>query len=121
MSKELSGNIICVRIEDKKNRWDNPNKDLEVVRNKKIEAVKPLVINGQKNFYTNLDYSLRNKDFTRANYSQTEKEVWDHYANIVFSHQASKTDSILMSNFLRKNADGKKLLERMEKENHIPL
>lgn len=98
LSKELSGNIICVRIEDKKNRWDNPNKDLEVVRNKKIEAVKPLVINGQKNFYTNLDYSLRNKDFTRANYSQTEKEVWDHYANIVFSHQASKTDSILMSN-----------------------
>ncbi len=90
LSKELSGNIICVRIEDKKNRWDNPNKDLEVVRNKKIEAVKPLVINGQKNFYTNLDYSLRNKDFTRANYSQTEKEVWDHYANIVFSHQASK-------------------------------
>lgn len=121
LSKELSGNIICVRIEDKKNRWDNPNKDLEVVRNKKIEAVKPLVINGQKNFYTNLDYSLRDKDFTRANYSQTEKEVWDHYANIVFSHQASKTDSILMSNFLRKNADGKKLLERMEKENHIPL
>ena len=107
LSKELSGNIICVRIEDKKNRWDNPNKDLEVVRNKKIEAVKPLVINGQKNFYTNLDYSLRNKDFTRANYSQTEKEVWDHYANIVFSHQASKTDSILMSNFLIKNADGK--------------
>ncbi len=67
LSKELSGNIICVRIEDKKNRWDNPNKDLEVVRNKKIEAVKPLVINGQKNFYTNLDYSLRDKDFTRAN------------------------------------------------------
>lgn len=51
LSKELSGNIICVRIEDKKNRWDNPNKDLEVVRNKKIEAVKPLVINGQKNFW----------------------------------------------------------------------
>lgn len=26
-----------------------------------------------------------------------------------------------MSNFLRKNTDGKKLLERMDKENHIPL
>lgn len=121
LSKELSGNIICVRIEDKKNRWDNPDKDLNVVRNKTIDDVKPLVINGQKNFYTNLDHSLREKDFTRANYTQTEKEVWDHYANIVFSHQASKTDSILMSNFLRKNTDGKKLLERMEKENHIPL
>lgn len=121
LSKELSGNIICVRIEDKKNRWDTPHKDLEVVRNKKIDDVQPLVIKGQKNFYTNLDHSLRAKDFTRANYSQTEKEVWDHYANIVFTHQASKTDSILMSNFLRKNTDGKKLLERMDKENHISL
>lgn len=121
LSKELSGNIICVRIEDKKNRWDTPHKDLEVVRNKKIDDVQPIVIKGQKNFYTNLERSLRAKDFTRANYSQTEKEVWDHYANIVFTHQASKTDSILMSNFLRKNTDGKKLLERMDKENYIPL
>ena len=121
LSKELSGNIICVRIEDKKNRWDTPHKDLEVVRNKKIDDVQPIVIKGQKNFYTNLERSLRAKDFTRANYSQTEKEVWDHYANIVFTHQASKTDSILMSNFLRKNTDGKKLLERIDKENHIPL
>lgn len=121
LSKELSGNIICVRIQDKKNRWDNPQKDLQVVRNKKIDTVKPLVIAGQKNFYTNLDRSLRAKEFTRANYSQTEKEVWDHYANIVFMHQASNTDSILMSNFLRKNSGGKGLLERMNRENHIPL
>ncbi len=121
LSKELSGNIICVRIEDKKNRWDTPHKDLEVVRNKKIDNVEPIVIKGQKNFYTNLERSLKAKDFTRVNYSQTEKEIWDHYANIVFTHQASKTDSILMSNFLRKNTDGKKLLERMDKENHIPL
>lgn len=121
LSKELSGNIICVRIEDKKNRWDNPKKDLQVVRNKKIDAVKPLVISGQKNFYTNLDRSLRAKEFTRANYSQTEKEVWDHYANIVFMHQVSNTDSILMSNFLRKNSGGKGLLEHMDRENHIPL
>ncbi|RDY30004.1 DEAD/DEAH box helicase [Lachnotalea glycerini] len=121
LSKELSGNIICVRMEEKKNRWDNPEKDLEVVRNKKIQNVQPIVIKGQKNFYTNLEHSLKAKDFTRANYSQTEKEIWDHYANIVFTHQASKTDSILMSNFLKRNNDGKKMLEKMEKDNHIPL
>lgn len=121
LSKELSGNIICVRIKDKKNRWDNPQKDLEVVRNKKIKNVQPLVIKGQKNFYTNLENSLKDKDFTKSNYSQSEKEVWDHYANIVFTHQASKTDSILMSNFLKKNDDGKILLAKMEKNNHIPL
>ncbi len=121
LSKELSGNIICVRIKDKKNRWDKPEKDLEVVRNKKINNVQPLVIKGQKNFYTNLDNSLKHEDFTKLNYSQSEKEIWDHYANIVFTHQASKTDSILMSNFLRKNADGKKVLEHIERNNNIPL
>lgn len=121
LSKELSGNIICVRIENKKNRWDNPEKDLQVLRNKKIDDVQPLIIKGQKNFYTNLDHSLRTIEFTKENYSQTEKEVWDHYANIVFTHQVSKTDSILMSNFLKKNTDGKMLLEHMDKENCIPL
>ena len=49
-SKELSGNIICVRIEDKKNRWDTPHKDLEVVRYKKIDDVQPIVIKS-KRFY----------------------------------------------------------------------
>ncbi|MFQ8666781.1 DEAD/DEAH box helicase [Anaerostipes caccae] len=119
LSKELSGNIICVRMEDKKNRWDRPDKDLDVVRNKQIKDVKPLVVRGQKHFYQNLERSLEHKQFTRTNYSQPEKEVWDHYANIVFTHQVSKTDSILMSNYLKSNVNGKKVLERMEKENHI--
>lgn len=121
LNKELSGNIICVRIEEKRNRWDNPTKDLEVVRNKRIGNVAPLVIKGHKNFYTNMERSLKDRDFTKANYTQTEKEIWDHYANIVFTHQASKTDSILMSNFLKRNSGGKKLLEKMERDNKIPL
>lgn len=121
LSKELSGNIICVRFENKKNRWDNPQKDLSVVRNKNIKDIQPLVINGAKNFYKNLDCSLKSVNFTRADCTQNEKEILNHYANIVFTHQASKTDSILMSNFLRKNTDGKKTLECLEKNNHIPL
>lgn len=120
LSKELSGNIICVRLEDKRNRWDNPTKDLRVVRTREIDAVHPLVIKGQKNFYKNLEKSLEFKDFTKANYSNSEKEVWDHYANIVFTHQATKTDSILMSNFLKKNENGKRILDKIERDNHIP-
>ncbi len=119
LSKELSGNIICVRMEDKKNRWDKPDKDLDVVRNKQIKDVQPLVVKGQKHFYQNLERSLQHKQFTRTNYSQSEKEVWDHYANIVLTHQISKTDSILMSNYLKSNVNGKKVLEKIEKENHI--
>lgn len=121
LSKELSGNIICVRAEEKRNRWDNPKNDLEVVRNKRIKKVDPLVIKGQKNFYSNLENSLKNIDFTKKSYTVSEKEIWDHYANIVFAHQSSKTDSVLMNNFLRKNKDGKKLLETLDNENNISL
>lgn len=121
LSKELSGNIICVRIQNKKNRWDNPEKDLEIIRNKNIKDVQPIVITGKKNFYHNLEHSLKEENFTIKTYSQTEKDIWDHYANIVLTHQKSKADSILMSNFLKCNDDGKQLLEQMDKDNNIPL
>lgn len=120
LSKELSGNIICVRIEEKKNRWDTPDKDLEVIRKKNISAIDPLVVSGKKNFYKNLEKSLTLKAFTKKNASQTEKDIWNHYANIVFTHQVSKTDSVLTSNFITKNETGKRVLLQLEKNNKIP-
>ncbi|WP_246543220.1 DEAD/DEAH box helicase, partial [Fusibacter paucivorans] len=65
LTKELSGNIICTKIIDKRNRWDNPTKDLEVVRSKEIKKIQPYVIKGQKKFYANIGRSLEGKDFTR--------------------------------------------------------
>lgn len=110
LTKELSGNIICIRAFDKKNRWDDPPKDLDVVRNKKIEKVVPLIVSGEKNFYKNIECSLLNKDFTRKNASQEQMDIWNHYANIAFIHQTTKSDSILISNFLKMNSNAKKLL-----------
>jgi len=121
LSKELSGNIICVRINNKKNVWNNPKKDLEIVRNKKIDNVKPNVMTGKLNFYKNLERSLENQNFTKKNPSQSEKEIWNQYANIVLIHQVSKTDSILMSNFLKKNNEGEKILDKVGKNNNIPI
>ncbi|MDB2089208.1 DEAD/DEAH box helicase [Clostridium paraputrificum] len=117
LSKELSGNIICVRAEDKK--WKNIKKNLEVVRNKQIKKVVPTVIKGEKNFYANLQHSLSEERFTKSKYSQTEKEIWDHYANIVYLHQVSGTQSILINNFMKKNSNATKLLEKINKENVI--
>ena len=121
LNKELCGNIICIRAEDKKNRWDNPQKDLEVVRNKKINKVEPTIIKGEKNFYQNIGKSLENKDFTRKQPTQIEKDIWNHYANILFVHEISKDDSILVSNFLKKNISANQILNKVEKENQIPI
>ncbi|KLE14417.1 DEAD/DEAH box helicase [Clostridium sp. C8] len=120
LNQELCGNIICLRAVDKLNRWDNLDKDLEVVKTKKIQKVIPSVISGEKNFYKNIALSLQNNEFTRKNASQTEKDIWNHYANITFIHQATSNESLLINKFLKKNKEAKQILEKVEKQNKIP-
>ena len=120
-SKELSGNIICVRALKKENRWDTPQKDLSVVRNRTIEKVVPTIIKGEKNFYKNIGNAITGKPFTNKSASQTQQELWNHYSNILCIHEIGKSDSILSNNFLKENSDAKKILAGVDKSNHIPL
>ena len=120
LAKELSGNIICTRIVDKNNRWRNPDKDLSVVRSKDIKPIKPLVINGQKNFYRNIEAALTDGVFSRKNASANEISVWNHYANIAFIHELRADDSALRSNFVSKNENAKGILQKEKKKNSVP-
>lgn len=120
LSKEMSGNIICVRAIKKRNRWDVPNKDLSVVKNKQIAPVEPLIIKGQGNFYKNLGNAILNKNFTKKNCTENEKTTWKHYSNVLYTHQVSKTDSKLVNSFLKKNADSTKILDNITKTNNVP-
>lgn len=121
LSKELSGNIICVRAYNKKNRWDDPQKDLEVVRKKKISNISPTVMKGEKNFYKNLGNSIQDIPFTKKNSTQSEIDIWNHYANILSIHQIGKNDSVLMNNFLKKNQQSSQILNDISKNNAVPL
>lgn len=121
LSKEMSGNIICVRVNNRRNRWDNPARDLDVVRNKKIRDISPSVIRGERNFYTNLGNAIQGIAFTNQNASQSEKDIWNHYSNILYVHQVGKSDSILINSFLKKNSKAKQILESVSKSNEIPL
>lgn len=120
LAKELSGNIICVRLEDKRNRWANPEKDLEVVRNKSIKKIEPVVIKGQKNFFENIGRSLSSEKFTVKRPSQEQTNIWDHYANIAFIHEVRKDESVLKSNFIKNNKRAKEILKAAQKDNKIP-
>ena len=120
LAKELSGNIICTRIVDKNNRWRNPDKDLSVVRSKDIKPIKPLVINGQKNFYRNIEAALTDGVFSRKNASANEISVWNHYANIALIHELRSDDSALRSNFVSKNENAKDILQKEKKKNTVP-
>lgn len=121
LSKELSGNIICLRILNKRNRWDRPEQDLKIVRNRNIANVTPTVIKGEKNFYQNLGNAIQNAPFTKSKPTQPEIDFWNHYSNILFIHQIEKNDSILISNFLKKNPNAKQILSTVSKANNVPL
>jgi hypothetical protein len=120
LAKELSGNIICVRVEDKRNRWDNPEKDLRIIKDKNIKKIEPVLIKGQKNFFENIGRSLSSEDFTVKKPSFEQINIWDHYANITLIHEVRNDESVLKSNFIKKNKRAREILNIAVKENNVP-
>ncbi|TXR53845.1 DEAD/DEAH box helicase [Reinekea thalattae] len=120
LTKELSGNIICTRIEYKNNRWKNPEKDLTVVKNKSISPISPSIINGKKKFFENVEAALTESDFTRKHTTDDERKVWSHYANIALIHEIRQEDSTLRSNFISKKGGSEKVLRDMSLQNEVP-
>lgn len=119
LSKELSGNIICVRLDS--NKWKMKGDDIEMIRSKAINPVSPTILKGEDNFYKNIENSLLGKPFTKKSVTKDEAETWSHYANIVYYQEVAKADSLLKSNFMKKNhKTAKKVLEHIEKNNVVP-
>lgn len=63
LSKELSGNIICVRLDS--NKWNVKESDMDMIRKKVIKHVSPTILKGEDNFYKNVENSLLGKPFTK--------------------------------------------------------
>ncbi|KON68890.1 helicase [Peribacillus butanolivorans] len=120
LTKDLSGNIVCLRIVDKRNRWDSPKKDLKVIKEKKIGKVESILMTNRGRFYTNIGNSIVGKPFTRKNVSENEKKMLDSYGNILAYHDLSKTDSILRSMFIDNNNDGASILNKIDSRNQVP-
>lgn len=119
LSKELSGNIICVRLDS--NKWNMKESDMDMIRKKVIKHVSPTILKGEDNFYKNVENSLLGKPFTKKTVTKDETETWNHYANIIYYQEVAKADSLLKSNFMKKNhKTAKKVLENIEKNNVVP-
>lgn len=110
MTKEMSGNIICVKVDDRD--WQSAEK-LDIIRNKKIKNIEPLIIKGQQKFYKNIGNSLQDNSFTRINTSQNEKDIYNYYANITLIHEMQETNSILRNSFEKNTPE---ILKKLTKE-----
>lgn len=117
MTKEISGNIICMKVDDKSWKKRKSPDVLDIIRNKKIKDIEPLIIKGQKNFYENIDCSLRNNDFI-GDKTQNEKNIFNYYANITLIHEMQKTSSILRNSFVEKN--NLEALKKLSEEVTVP-
>ncbi|QII51332.1 DEAD/DEAH box helicase [Bacillus paralicheniformis] len=120
LTKDLSGNVICLRIVDKKNRWNKPEKDLRVVKEREVGNVESVIMTNRRKFYTNIGNSIEGKPFTRKNVSDNEKKMLDTYGNVLAYHGLSKTDSILRSMFINKNKNGAEILNQLDFTNEVP-
>jgi superfamily II DNA/RNA helicase len=120
LTKELSGNVICMRINDKSSSWKDLDKDLLVVKNKKVENQISPIDKSKKSIFKKMGESLNNEEFSKKNPTATEKELWDSYANIALIHKKRNEQSLLLANFTEKNPDASKILEHKSKQITIP-
>ncbi len=117
MTKEMSGNIICMRVQQ--NKWSEAS-DLDIVKFKSIKNIQPLIEKGQGNFFKNLEASLLNKPYTNKSASQSQKDIWSYYSNLALLHEIKQDESVLRSNFISRNPRALKVLQEAKKRVSIP-
>lgn len=120
LTKELSGNIICTRAEQRKNRWDKPVTDLNVVRKKEITKLEPQIISGKGNFFKNVESALTGKNFSIKSPSADQVRIWKHYANIALIHEIRGDDSVLRSNIILNTDAAQAVLRSKSSSNSVP-
>jgi flagellar hook protein FlgE len=120
LTKELAGNVICVRAEKRKNRWETDS-DLDLLRNTKIEQKKYPIDKSRKSIFDNMEHSLKNEAYSKKNPTATEINMWNHFANIALIHEKIGEESVLKSNFIEKNPNAKKLLNKVNQEIKVPF
>lgn len=120
LTKELSGNIICTRAENKRNRWDKPETDLNIVRRKEIKKLEPQIFSGKGNFFKNIESVLSGETFSTQTPTADQIKIWKHYANIALIHEIRGDDSVLRSNIFIKAAGAKSILKDQSNQNSVP-
>lgn len=92
LTKELSGNIICLRYIDQGNKWKNPERDLEVLKNKTVKEINPIIISGEKNFFKNIKNAIENREYTNKQATEGEKsygtvmQILFYFINLKIHH-----------------------------------
>jgi hypothetical protein len=119
LTKELCGNVICVRWTNKDGRW-NTTESIEIIKNKKLESISTEVLTGKENFYKNILCAVQGQPFTRKSVTETERRVYNAFSNVLISHFFNDQPSLLRNELQKKEPNGVKILTEIGKKITIP-
>ncbi len=117
LMKEVSGNVICVRDEDR--RW---KEGADLLKKTDLEKVDSFLINKEKRRkkeFINIGKALLNEDLSTS-LRVGEKENLTHYSTIMLLHHIENDGSVLKAGFFEKNTQAFELLEKTKKNNNVP-
>lgn len=119
LTKELCGNVICVRWVDKDGRW-NTKESIEIIKNKRLESISTEVLTGKENFYKNILNSAQGQPLTRKNVSETQRRVYNAFSNVLISHYFDDQPSLLRNEMQKREPEGVKILTEIGRRTLVP-
>lgn len=119
LTKEFSGNIVIVRETDT-NAWKKDDKIDELISSGSLPEAKSQVLKGNKNFYENIYRTIEGDKLTRESITDYEKEILDHYSNIVVIHTIEETASTLRTLLLKEKPQSADSIKKTTSSNKVP-
>ncbi len=116
LTKELSGNIICLKYRPEK--W----KDIDIIKKAEAPSVESFLLNNnkrRKREFNNIEKALVGKNMSN-NLSGAEKEIYPHMANLLLLHEIENSPSLLTNQFKEKVKNSNDKLNKVKSRNNIP-
>lgn len=120
LTKELCGNVICIRWINKDGRW-NTVKSVDLIKYKQLESINADIISGKANFYNNIFHAVKDEPFTNTSISETQRRVYTAYSNVLVSHYSENQFSLLLNEFQKKRPQSVEELTKIQKELSVPV
>ncbi len=120
LTKELCGNVICIRWIDKRGRWDTDS-SIDMIKTKQIEPITTDLLTGKGNFYKNILNATQGHPFTKKNITEPQRRLYNGFSNVILSHFFSDHPSLLRTKLQKSEPNSTKILTKIESNLQIPV
>ena len=117
LTKEFSGNVICVRDSDQ--RWKANDDLLKLSKPEHIESFLVDPNKAKKKEFSNIGKALSGAPMAKS-LTGGERDNLNHYASIMLLHHLENEGSSLKVKFLEKDKHAQEILQLAKRNNNVP-